>query len=105
MNIKINTLLGIFVFVFLHINISSADHYKKGMFFSDPYVIGCIYDLLDASFGKKCAHRSMKYYFHEGKHRGSLNEAYKKCRNELMRTGSRKYRNFNLEDYSVECNE
>ena len=73
------------------------------MFFSDPYVSGCIFDLLDASFGKKCAQSSLKYYFHEGKHRGSMNKAFDKCYAELRRTGFRKYRGFNRDDFSVEC--
>ena len=89
----------------LNTNNSNADHYKKGIFFPDPYVIGCIYDLLDASFGKKCAHRSLKYYFSENKHRGSMKEAYNKCYSELRITGHRKYRNFNNEDYSIECSD
>jgi hypothetical protein len=102
-------LLGIFVFgllVFLNPineNSAKADHYKKGIIFGDPYVIGCIYDLLDASFGKKCAHRSIKFYYHEGKHKGSWDKAYDKCRNYLRQVGYRKYRNFNSVDYSIEC--
>ena len=102
-------LLGIIVLGFVlylnptNINNVKADHYKKGMFFSDPYVSGCIYDLLDASFGKKCAHSSFKYYYHEGKHKGSWDKAYDKCYAELRRTGFRKYRNFNRDDFSVEC--
>ena len=82
---------------------SKADHYKTGMFFADPYVIGCIYDLLDASFGSKCAHRSPKYYYHEGKHKGSWDKAYERCYNYLRRLGHRTYRNFNRDDFSVEC--
>ena len=87
----------------LNTNNSNADHYKTGMFFADPYVSGCIFDLLDASFGKKCAQSSLKYYFSENKHRGSMKKAYDKCYAELRRTGFRKYRNFNREDFSVEC--
>ena len=56
-----------------------------------------------ASFGKKCAQSSLKYYFHEGKHRGSMNKAFDKCYAELRRTGFRKYRGFNRDDFSVEC--
>ena len=82
---------------------SKADHYKTGIIFGDPYVIGCIYDLLDASFGSKCAHRSPKYYYHEGKHKGSWDKAYERCYNYLRRLGHRTYRNFNRDDFSVEC--
>ena len=102
-------LLGMFVLSIIlsfhpvSFNNTKADHYDKGILFSDPYVRGCIFDLLDATFGKKCAHRSLKYYFHEGKHRGSMQEAYDKCYAELRRTGIRKYRNFNREDFSIEC--
>jgi hypothetical protein len=88
---------------FTKIDHVKADHYKTGLMFADPYVIGCIYDLLDASFGKKCAQRSLKYYYHEGKHKGSWNKAYEKCYNELRQLGYRKYRNFNNTDYSIEC--
>ena len=87
----------------LNINNSNADHYNKGFFFADPYVIGCIYDLLDASFGTKCAHRSIKFYYHEGKHKGSWDKAYQDCRNYLRSTAYRKYRDFNNDDYSIEC--
>ena len=104
-----NKLLGILVLGFIlylnPINIDSAkaDHYKKGIFFSDPYVSGCIFDLLDASFGKKCAQSSLDYYFSENKHRGSMKKAYDKCYAELTRKGFRTYRNFNRQDFSVEC--
>ena len=76
-------------------------------FGADPYVIGCIYDTLDASFGSKCAQRSLKWYFNEGKYPGSLNEAYEKCRNDLYRRGINKYVNFarglSEGDYTIEC--
>jgi hypothetical protein len=96
--------LGILINIsFINNDSAKADHYKTGIIFADPYVIGCIYDLLDASFGSKCAHRSPKYYYHEGKHKGSWNKAYDRCYNYLRRIGYRKYRNFNNVDYSVEC--
>ena len=89
----------------LNTNNSNADHYNRGFFFADPYVIGCIYDLLDASFGKKCAQRSIKFYFNERKHRGSYDQAYDKCYSYLRRLGVQKYRNFNNEDYQISCSD
>lgn len=96
------------VFLFLSLLISSnakADHYKTGIMFGDPYVIGCIYDLLDSSFGSKCAQRSIKFYFNERKHRGSYDLAYEKCYSYLRELGYRKYRNFNNEDYQISCSD
>ena len=87
----------------------NGEKYNTGTFGfgADPYVIGCIYDNLDASFGKKCAHRSFRHYFNEGKYPGSWNRAFQKCQNELLRTGTRKYVNFrrglNDGDYSIIC--
>ena len=107
--LSMKNILGIVALSFIlylnpiNIDNAKADHYKKGIFFSDPYVSGCIFDLLDASFGKKCAQSSLKYYFHEGKHRGSMNKAFDKCYAELRRAGFRKYRGFNRDDFSVEC--
>ena len=89
----------------INIDSAKADHYKKGMFFSDPYVSGCIFDLLDASFGKKCAQRSIKFYFSERKHRGSYDQAYDNCYSYLRRLGVQKYRNFNNEDYQISCSD
>ena len=43
--------LGILINIsFINNDSAKADHYKTGIIFADPYVIGCIYDLLDASF-------------------------------------------------------
>ena len=44
-------LLGFVVLGLLFSSNAKADHYKTGILFADPYVIGCIYDFLDASFG------------------------------------------------------
>ena len=98
-------LLGILVLGLLFSSNAKADHYKTGILFADPYVIGCIYDLLDASFGKKCAQRSIKFYFNERKHRGSYDQAYDNCYSYLRRLGVQKYRNFNNEDYQISCSD
>ena len=84
---------------------AKADHYKTGLFFADPYVVGCIYDLLDASFGKKCAQRSPKFYFNERKHKGSYKQAYSKCYSYLRGLGASKYNDFNNEDYQISCSD
>ena len=97
-------LLFILIFVISSFDLK-ANHYNRGNWFGDPYVQRCIYDFLDASFGLKCAQISPKYYFHEGKHKGSLNMAYKNCYDYLEKLGHRKYRNFNKEDFSIECSE
>ena len=87
----------------------NGEVYSTGTFGfgADPYVIGCIYDLLDASYGSKCAQRSFKWYFDEATYPGSYDRAYRKCYNELFRTGTRKYVNFkrglNEGDYTIEC--
>ena len=49
-----------------------SDHYKTGFFFSDPNYRGCIwvYDIVDGK--NSCVERSPKFYFHEGKHKGSM---------------------------------
>ena len=98
-------LLAIVVLGLLWSGSAKADHYKTGIMFGDPYVIGCIYDLLDASFGSKCAQRSIKFYFNERKHRGSYDRAYNNCYSYLRELGYRKYNNFNNETYQISCSD
>jgi nuclear transport factor 2 (NTF2) superfamily protein len=102
MNSLAHTLLFILIFGMSSANLK-ADHYKIKGWFQDPYVEGCIYDLLDASFGKRCAQISVRYYFNEAKHKGSYMKAYENCQNYLEELGHRKYRNFNSDDFSIEC--
>lgn len=99
------TFLTILLTFFISNSNVKADHYDKGFLFGDPYVIGCIYDLLDATFGKKCAQRSIKFYFNENKHQGSYNLAYRNCYSYLKTLGYRKYKNFNNEDYQISCSD
>ena len=56
-----------------------SDHYKTGFLFSDPNYRGCIwvYDIVDGK--NSCVERSPKFYFHEGKHKGSMAKAKNQC--------------------------
>jgi len=111
-------ILIIFIIFFLNISkVNTAETNQNGEIYNtgtwgfgqDPYIIGCIYDLLDASFGMKCAHRSYEWYYDEATYKGSRQRAYQKCYNELYSYGSRKYVNFrnslNGGDYTIECNQ
>jgi hypothetical protein len=108
----------IFILFFLNVSkVNSGEINQNGEIYNtgtwgigeDTYVIGCIYDAVDSSFGTKCAHRSSKWYYYEPKYQGSLNRAYQKCKNELYNYGSKKYVNFrsSLNDggYEIDCSQ
>ena len=75
-------------------SLSFSDHYKTGLFFHDPYYIGCIWADDIVNGGRDCALRSPKFFFNENKHKGSMEKAEEYCYRFLRSESSDVYRAF-----------
>lgn len=98
------TLLALTIFLIFTQTPLNSDHYKTGLFFSDPYYTGCVVAEDMVNGGSDCVYRSPKFYFNEAKHSGSMSNAENSCYSYLNSMLSEAYRKYSKGVYELWIN-